>query len=91
MTPSLRLLAARGRYGVRSRLPWIVGAIGPAALCAGVLVLFATEHEARSTFLLTLGVALLLVTLTGQRLQLEESRFLTAAFGCERWSRAGLS
>jgi hypothetical protein len=42
-----------------------------AALCGGVLLLFTSDHDARSAFLLTLGVALLVVAVLWGRVQLE--------------------
>jgi hypothetical protein len=67
----LRLPAARALHHLRRRLPWIGGALGVAALCGGVVVLFASDHDARTAFLLTLGVALLGVSLLGGRVQME--------------------
>jgi hypothetical protein len=78
VTPSLRLLAVRARHRLRHRLPWIVGALGIAALGGGVFLLFTTEHEARSAFLLTLGLALVLVARLGGRVQLEGFEILGA-------------
>ena len=79
VAPSLRLRTAQVRHRLRRRLPWLVGGLGIAALCAGVLVLFGTEHEARSAFLLTLGVGLVLVALFGPRAQLERFEILGAS------------
>jgi hypothetical protein len=65
--PSLRLLAAQARHRLRRRLPWLAGALGAVVLFGGVLVLFTTVHEARSAFLLAVGLALVLVAFLGGR------------------------
>jgi hypothetical protein len=49
-----------------------------ALLCAGVVVLFTTDQGARSAFLLTVGVALVLVAALGGRIQLEGFEILGA-------------
>jgi hypothetical protein len=55
-----------------------MGAVGTAVLCAGVVVLFTTDQDARSAFLVTLGVALTLYALLGRRIQLEGFEILGA-------------
>lgn len=67
----MRLFALRTRHRWRQRLPSIAVAAGIAVFTAGVAVLFATSHEARSAFLLTAGIGLLLLGLLSGRLQLE--------------------
>lgn len=57
---------------------WIIGGLGVAAATAGVAVLFATEHEARSAFLLTLGLVLMLVAWFWGRVELEGFELLGA-------------
>ncbi|HSS33292.1 MAG TPA: hypothetical protein VLL27_08440 [Solirubrobacterales bacterium] len=76
--PSLRLRAIQMHHHWRHRLPWALGAVGAAALVAGVVVLFTTEHDPRSAFLLTLGVVLLIVAALGKRIQLAGFEFLGA-------------
>jgi hypothetical protein len=78
LTQRLRLLAAQAQHRWRRRFPWIVGALGLAMLGAGVLVLFTTDHDARSAFLLTLGVALVLIAVLRGRVQLEGFEILGA-------------
>lgn len=57
---------------------WAVGALGVVAFVIGVLVLFTSDHDARSAFLLTLGLALVLIALLGGRIQLEGFEILGA-------------
>jgi hypothetical protein len=78
LAPPLRLLAVQAQHRWRRRLPWIVGGLGVAALCGGVLVLFTTNHDARSAFLLTLGAALVLIARLGGQIQLEGFEILGA-------------
>jgi len=52
--------------------------LGVAVLLAGTLALFASEHDARSGFLLTLGLVLLLTALVGGRVELEGFEILGA-------------
>ena len=63
---------------MRPRLPWIVGALGAAAIVGGVLVLFLTDHGARSAFLLTFGVLLVLIAALGRRIEVEGFEILGA-------------
>lgn len=77
-TASLRLTAARARHRWQRRLPWVLGAVGVAALLGGIATLFTTEHDARSAFLLSLGVFLLLIARLGERFQLEGFEILGA-------------
>jgi hypothetical protein len=74
---ALGLKAVQARHRLR-RSPWLVSALGLGLFAAGVLVLFATPHQARSAFLLAVGVALLLVGVLGGRVQLEGFEFLGA-------------
>ena len=62
----------------RSRLQWAIGGLGVVVACAGVAVLFTTDHNARSAFLLTLGLVLMLVAWFGGRIQLESFEILGA-------------
>jgi hypothetical protein len=78
MTPSRRLRALEVRHRLQGRLHLIVGAAGIATLGAGVAVLFTTDRDARSAFLLTLGLALLLFALLRGRIQLEGFEILGA-------------
>jgi len=55
----------------RGRWRWLAGVAGAALLVAGVAVLFGSDQEARSAFLLAVGLALTLVAALGERLQLE--------------------
>ena len=77
-TSSLWLLALRVRHRWQGRLRWVAAALGVGLLFAGVAVLFMTDHSARSAFLLTLGVALVLVALLGDRIQPEGFEVLGA-------------
>jgi hypothetical protein len=77
-TPPFRLRTVQLHHRWRHRLPWVIGTLGAAVLAAGVIELFTTEHDARSAFLLSLGVVLLLVALLGKRIQLEGFEFLGA-------------
>lgn len=52
--------------------------LGVVVLLAGVLVLFTSDHDARSGFLLTLGLVLLLIALVGGRIELEGFEILGA-------------
>jgi hypothetical protein len=72
----LRLLEVHHRW--RGRLRWFMGAVGTAVLCAGVVVLFTTDKDARSAFLVTVGVALMLYALLGRRVQLDGFEILGA-------------
>jgi hypothetical protein len=63
------------------RLPALrvgAAALGAAAFGAGVYALFGTDNGAGSLFLLTLGTALLLVALAGDRIELESFAFFGA-------------
>lgn len=75
---SVRLLVARAGHRWRRRLPGLIVVLGAVVLCAGVTILFATDHGARSAFLLSLGVALVLVGLLGGRIELEGFEILGA-------------
>src|SRR5215213_186781 len=55
-----------------------VGGPGVVVACAGVAVLFTTDHNARSAFLLTVGLVLMLVAWFGGRIQLEGFEILGA-------------
>ena len=77
-TPSLKLRAVQLRHRWQPRLNWIVGVIGVGMLLGGVVVLFTTDQSARSGFLLTLGLVLVLVALLGGRIQLEGFEILGA-------------
>jgi hypothetical protein len=91
MTSSLRLRALQVGHRWKRRLHWVVGAVGVATVCAGVAVLFTTDRDARSTFLLTLGLALVLFALLRGRIQLEGFEILGAkARGIELAPRAGV-
>lgn len=57
---------------------WAVGAFGVVSFVTGALVLFTTDHDARSGFLLTLGLVLALTALLGGRIQLEGFEILGA-------------
>lgn len=57
---------------------WVIGGLGVTAATAGVAVLFATEHEARGAFLLTLGLVLMLVAWFWGRVELEGFELLGA-------------
>jgi hypothetical protein len=72
----VRLVRARHRW--QPRLGWIAGAVGMALFAAGVVVLFTNDHDARSGFLLTLGLVLFLVAALGNRVQLEGFEILGA-------------
>ena len=74
----LRLIVGRARHRWRRRLPAIVAGLGAATIGAGVALLFATDHEARSAFLLALGLALLLIGTLGDRIELESFELLGA-------------
>jgi hypothetical protein len=71
MKPSVRLRALQLRHRGQRWLPWLVGALGVAMLCVGATVLFTTHQDARSAFLLTLGLVLLLVAVFRGRIELE--------------------
>jgi hypothetical protein len=62
----------------RRYLLWIVGLLGIALFCAGVVALFTSDHDARSGFLLTAGLALVLISVLGGRIQLEGFEILGA-------------
>ena len=79
MTASMRHIAVLAQHHGRRWLPGILGALGVAAFCGGVLVLFTTDHDARSAFLLTLGLALVLLAVLRERLQLEGFQILGAS------------
>src|SRR5262245_39110374 len=76
--PPLRLRVIQLRHRWRPILPWLLAALGVAFLVLGVVVLFTTEHDARSAFLLTLGLILTLLAVLGERIQLESLEFLGA-------------
>jgi hypothetical protein len=71
LTPSVRSRALQVRRRLQGVLHWIVGAAGIASLCAGVAVLFTTDRDARSAFLLTVGLVLVLFAVFRGRIQLE--------------------
>jgi hypothetical protein len=59
-------------------LLWAVGALGVVAFFVGAVVLFTSDHDARSGFLLTLGLVLALIALLGGQIQLEGFEILGA-------------
>jgi hypothetical protein len=77
-TSSLRLLVVQTWHRWRRHLFWAVGALGAVAFALGAVVLFTSDHDARSGFLLSLGLGLALIVLLGGRVQLEGFEILGA-------------
>ena len=77
-TSSQRLLVVQAWHRWQRHLLWAVGVLGVVAFFVGVIVLFTSDHDARSGFLLTLGLALALIALLGGRIQLEGFEILGA-------------
>jgi hypothetical protein len=71
MNPSIRLRMLALRHRWQQRLPALVGSLGVVLLCIGAVVLFTSHDDARSAFLLTLGLVLVLVSLFRGRVEIE--------------------
>jgi len=63
---------------LQRHLLWAIGVLGVVVFVIGAVVLFTSDHDARSGFLLTLGLALTLIALLGERIQLESFEILGA-------------
>ena len=68
----------RARHRLQGAFRWVIGGLGAVTACAGVWVLFTTDHDARSAFLLTLALVLMLIAWFGGRIELEGFEILGA-------------